>query len=143
MGLSKVDVALMLDGLSTDYLVEFSPGEALEFVRRAEAYNEFTAQDLEKLVEQVNRLIPPMRFPNPENPNNGLPHHRFKIGNEGSRVIYLIIRKFYLKPEFQGRRIDYAELARQLENLGREAHASECHVVVDDEYEFTYRFWWD
>ncbi len=98
---------------------------------------------LARLIATINTIIPPMKFKSPTNPNNGKPHHTYLIGNEGSRVIYLVIRKFYLKKEFQGKAFDYDDLAAKLDTLAEQAHADEYGVTRDTKDEFIYRFWWD
>jgi hypothetical protein len=134
----KVDVALELDKLSTNWLAEFDPEEAVEFVKRAEYYNNFTNEDLVNLIESINKIIP--RFWNGEdNPNNGSYIHTFYIGNEDTRVIYLSLFKDWdvLK------NFDFNEIEKKLEELGRKAKADEYEAVVNSKYYFKYRFWWD
>ena len=137
-----VTVVLDLDRLSNDYLVQMSPGEALEFAERAEAHNALTAEALRQLVEPINARIPPMQF-QPGNPNNGHPHHVYLVGNEGSRVLYLHIHKFYLEARCQGVAFDYQALALELKALGQRVLADEFWVTLDDELGFKFRFWWD
>ena len=139
----KVAAALMLDRVSIRYLVEFNPDEAIEFLQHAEGYNEYTPDILVNLVKKINELIPPMKFPDPDNPNNGKLHHKFIIGNEGTRVIYLKISKFYLDEQFQGKKFDYKELEDRLAMLAKDAKASEYSTEVNNGAEFRYRIWWD
>jgi hypothetical protein len=138
----KVKAMLMLDECSDNYTVELNPDEALEFVRHAKAYNDFTSEMLVNLISGVNQLVPKMRFEG-DNPNNGKSHHTFIIGNEGSRVIYLKVRKFYLLKRFQGVRFDYKGFEASLKALGEQAHADEMSTIVDDKHVFMFRWWWD
>lgn len=140
--MTKVDAALALGEQSDRWLVELRPEEALEFVRRAGAYNAFAPEDLAELVQAINALVPPMKFAG-ANPNNGRPHHTFSVGNEGSRVVYLDVRKFYLKEGYQGKPFDYDGLAAALKELGTRANAVEFWTTKNDEHSFVYRFWWD
>jgi len=137
-----IEAALALDDVSINYLVEMSPTEAREFLSHAQAYNSFTQEDLLNLVEAVDREVPPMRF-GPDNPNTGKVHHVYLVGNEGSRVLYLALRKFYLEECFQGKPYDYPHLAKMLELLGLQAHADEAFTTQDDRETFRFRFWWD
>ena len=137
-----VEAALAIDRVSDDYLVKMTPAQAGEFLSRADAYNIFTSEDLVELLEAVDGEIPPMRF-GPDNPNTGKPHHTYMVGNEGSRVVYLAVNKFYLEERFQGKPFEYPHLGTELELLGLRAHANEAWVDQDDDKTFKFRFWWD
>ena len=137
-----IEAALAMDDTSIEYLVKMTPEEVREFLSRAEAYNSFTREDLLNLVEAVDREIPPMRF-DPDNPNTGKPAHAYLVGNEGCRVLYLAIPKFYLEERFQGKPFDYVALARTLEGRGSLANADDFCVTQDDGHTFRFRFWWD
>lgn len=130
------------DHFFTDYAITLTPKMAHNFVQIADDYNAFTHNDLENLVMGINKIIPPMNFPNTEyctnNPNNGKSHHQFKIGNEGSRVIYLVIRKFYMSKEY-----DYEKLGEQLSAIGKKSKADEAWSTRNDDSEYVFRFWWD
>jgi hypothetical protein len=132
----------IVDETFTDYAVTLTPEYAQEFVREAQDYNAFTHEDLENLIASINEIIPPMNFPDTpistNNPNNGKPHHQFKIGNEGSRVIYLVILKFYMPKEY-----NYEKLGKQLTVISKKCKADEAWSVQDDERNYVFRFWWD
>ena len=130
-----LDAILTLDELSTDYRVKLDPNNALQFVAKAEEYNNFTKEDLKRLIETVNATIPPMDY-GPKNPNTGRPFHWFEIGNEGSRVIYAVF------PETYWPNYDKAALNVLMKQLALLAHADE----MDDYSEtgmYRFRFWWD
>lgn len=146
----KVEAALALDEVSIDYRVEMRPDEAREFCRRAPAYNGFTEDDLTRLIDQVGEAIPPMEFGG-TNPNNGKPHHRFHVGNEGSRVIYLDVDPSYFRtfrpgedspwhgeavPTFEG-------LEGLLGRYAEVANADEFTATRESDVRWTFRFWWD
>lgn len=133
-----VEAALELDKYSIDYLVEFPPKEAREFVSRAEAYNGFTQEGLVELIDEIGNLIP-LKDYGPDNPNTGQPHHRFRIGNEGSRVIYLEIYETYM-PKDYGK---YELLFENLKNLGYAARADEVDEVDPGIFTRGIRYWWD
>ena len=122
-----VDAALALDRKSLSYRVELTPAQAVEFVRRADTYNGFTQDDLARLICGIGCLIPPMDF----GPDNGQPHHRFLVGNEGSRVIYLEVVKSYLTRQgWDDARFDV--LTEALDSLGRVANAAERQLWEND-----------
>jgi hypothetical protein len=127
--------ALAVDEVSTHFRIEFAPDTARAFVRIADAYNGFNQCDLVNLIDAVNDAIPPMLY-GPGNPNNGRPHHKFLIGNEGSRVIYVNVTKAYLPASF-----NYAQLTSKLKAIGRRAHADEMDETGTHSYQF--RYWWD
>lgn len=147
-----VDAALAVDDLSTHYRIEMAPDTAREFCRRADAYNGFTEDDLVKLIDRATALIPPMMFgdvsPGWPNPNNGQPHHVFHIGNEGSRVIYLIVRTAYFLKFRPGSDSEWTtpptfdNLKRALSHLAEDCNADEFSGQ-SDEHTWTFRFWWD
>jgi hypothetical protein len=132
-----VRAALALDKHFLHYQIEFRPDEAAEFLRATEQVNDTKPDALASLVQTITENVPPMNF-GAGNPNNGNPHHTFRIGREYSRVIYLNIIKTYLPSDF-----DYKSLHTRLDALARQALADECDVEQDDMRRFSYRFWWD
>ncbi|MEM3390672.1 MAG: hypothetical protein QW491_14890 [Thermoproteota archaeon] len=126
----RVDLALQLDRVSSNFLVELSPEEALAFVERAGCYNGFTVEGLTELVSEVNRAVQRM--------GGGCRLHKFVVGNEGSRVIYVVVPKFG-----SGERIDFLVLAELFDGLALKASADEFGVFEDSGMYFVYRFWWD
>lgn len=135
MNLNKT--LLDLDKQSIHWKVELDPEQTLQFVSEADAYNGFTQDDLVKLVKSVNEIIPPMKFPG-ENPNNGKTHHKFIVGNECSRVIYLQIIKTYLPKDF-----DYTNLIVRLSEIGAKANADENDLHENENGSFKWRWWFD
>lgn len=136
---AMVRAAVVLDRVSHDYLVKFDAEQAIEFLFAARSINNAMGNDLAAMVGEINRLIPPMDF-GPGNPNNGGAHHEFKIGAEGSRVVYLHILKTYL-PDWTKR--DYAKLTASLARLGARHEADEAWPTANDDAEYVFRFWWD
>lgn len=138
----KIAAMLKIDRFSTDYRIQLDPTEAREFVSRADSYNNFSASDLNSLIDSINAHLPPMDFGicnGQPNPNNGRSHHFFQIGNEGSRVIYLHVIHAYMPKGY-----DYQSLAATLESMGESARADEAEQVdTDNAHRFTFRFWWD
>lgn len=141
---SFLDGALSVDRCSTKYTIQFDPDRAIEFVAEAAYYNNFTKQDLIDLIKKINEELPKKVFAE-SNPNNNSHHHFFMIGNEGSRVIYLVIHKFYLncREREYGIKFDYAGFETKLKLWAREAKADEYQMTQDDENNLVFRFWWD
>ena len=75
-----VNAALALDEESVDYLVEMRPGEFIFFMEKAGRYNR-----MGDMGEMARRLV--------EAQPEGEDSVKFKVGNEGSRVIYLTYRR--------------------------------------------------
>lgn len=133
----RLFLAVELDKRFTNWSVRLIPTEALEFCRVAEEYNNLTSEGVCELIAEIDAIIPAMSF-EPNNPNTGKPHHCYRIGKEGSRVIYLKIIKSYLPEDF-----DYAMLIRELIKIGRLARADENYVEKNTDSKFVHRFWWD
>lgn len=72
------------------------------------------------------------------NPNNGKPHHRFFIGREFTRVIYLDIAKAYLENTVE----DIPALIEKISQLGFDYHAQESGVYEQSAAGILLRFWW-
>ena len=137
-----IEAVLTIDEVSIEYLVKMTPVQAREFLSRADAYNAFTRTDLVSLVEAVDAEIPLMQF-GPDNSNTGKPHHFYLVGNESTRVVYLVVNKFYLEERLQGQPFDYQRLVTTLRSLADRAHADETSVNRNDSDTFKFRFWWD
>jgi hypothetical protein len=138
---AKVAAALVLDEHALRYQVELTPDEAIDFAANLRDYNEATASRLTALVQRINDLIPPMDFGllNGEpNPNNGRPHHTFRMGREYSRVLYVCIVKSYLPRDY-----DWAELVSTLDFYARHAAADEHGLSQTSPTSITFRVWWD
>jgi hypothetical protein len=132
-----LNAVLTLDVLSTRWRVQLDPDEMEQFARRCMYYNEMTQEGMLRLLQDIDGAIPRMQFQE-GNPNNGKPAYCFYIGNEGSRVLYLEVRKTMLP-----HKIDTGQLERQLRLAAIEAGANEHHVVEEDKHTFVYRIWWD
>ena len=93
---TKLDLALLLDECCHDFSIGFSANEALLFASQTRDYNECTSQVMFGLVERINSLIPPMKYPG-ENINNGKPFHTFHIGQvPGGRILRVEFDKLHL-----------------------------------------------
>jgi hypothetical protein len=134
----KAKAAVAMDKHFTAWTAEFTPDEAQAFVARCQVYNNMTHEKLVRLVRAINRIIPAMDL-GETNPNTGTPCHCFKIGNEGSRVIYVQVRKWAV-PEKRGQ---WKRLAEQVRQFASEAGANEFHVSKNDRHELLLRIWWD
>lgn len=132
-----VDAILELDRHAQHYQVRVRPDEALAFAKRSEEYNNITNDNLVSLISVANEAIPPMQF-GPSNQNTGKPHHHFNVGNEGSRVIYCEVQKWYLPKGFA-----CDDLGCYLVAIGNEALADESDITRNDGSYLTVRWWWD
>jgi hypothetical protein len=149
---AKVKALLELDRWSTNYQVETTPAEARDFFRCDEAYNEYNPKKVLDLIRKIDERVPPMAFadtgPNWPNPNNGLAHHRYLIGNEGSRVLYLTISPNYFasfrpKPGDRHQTVPtFAALKSTFEQYAKTAKVDEF-TASETPNRWTFRFWWD
>ena len=143
----KVAAALLMDGHAHHYQVKYTPEEAAELVAHLGDYNAATQDELSALLCAIDSCIPTMDFGG-DNPNNGRPHHHYRIGREYSRVIYVDILATYITAPYGWAVDDWCRLAARLEALGRKAGADEVAAswsgdIEDDTGELTCRFWWD
>lgn len=142
---SLVDLLLEVDKLSIHYQVEIDPEEMDDFARRSAVYNGLERENLIRFVRYVNSAIPKIDF-GASNPNSGRAFHKFHVGNEGSRVIYIHVAKFYLyrhSPEEwtdEKIRILGDSIARFAK---KNARADEADIVKDDAHALIIRVWWD
>lgn len=130
---------------SLQHQVELAPLFALEFAQHAEPHGVDTAT-LVGFIETVNGTVPPMKFAS-GNPNNGSSHHKFSIGKEYKRVVYVNIVTCYFsgagvgdKPEGEAARKVKA-LIDELTSVGELYGAKEI-TTEEDELSFSIRFWW-
>lgn len=132
-----LDTAFTLDGASTHYRIEFSPTQALKFIQRADPQSECWSREPLAFLQAINQTIPAMQF-GAGNPNNGKPHHRFFIGREFTRVIYLDMAMAYLENTVE----DLPALIEKISQLGFEYHAQESAVYEQSAAGILFRFWW-
>ena len=133
-----IEGALIVDRASTKYQIEFDPKSAVKFLSLAEAYNNFSREDLVRLLFRLDMKLP-KQFYNEGNPNNGKPIYSLLIGNEGSRVIYVRASKFC----GIGKELDWQDVADRLTVFAKEANANEYWIEENNNIEFLYRIWFD
>ena len=131
-----IQAALMLDQHALNWQLELSPEDGRTFAQHCLSYNRSTRENVTALVEMVDQAVPPMNFGG-DNPNNGKPCHYYRVGNESSRVIYLLIYKG-LAPK-----LDWIALEKHLGHIAKECCVDEYWVTVNDDTKLIYRFWWD
>lgn len=135
---SKLDLVLGLDPRSTDYHVALSADETREFLKRAEIYNNIP-ENLSDIVDEID-AITPRRYYNQDNPNNGQQAFNFKVGNEGSRVLYLKVSGGL--SSVTG--LNWDEYEKKVMAIGRKFDADEVQVVEKSvPHYLIVRFWWD
>lgn len=132
---SQVAKILAVDSEFLRYSVEVDPDVAEEFLSKAEEYSDMLKMG--RMMQKINRIIPKMNFGG-DNPNNDAHTHTVKIGNECSRVIYIILKKHYLKS------INIEKLCSDIEAIGQDHGADEVSFV-NNESDFCaqVRLWWD
>lgn len=138
-----VGAALLLDEISINHAIELRPVDAEQFASLARPFNNCTREGFVSLIKAINALVPPMNYPDVNgrpNPNNGNPHHKFRVGKENSRVLYLVIHKGYLRGWADK---DFDLLAKQLSSMAKAACADESDIEEKGDFTFSYRFWWD
>jgi hypothetical protein len=135
----QVDTALAMDKEFHDWQAEFMPDSALAFVRRAEVYNRITRKGIVGLVKLINDKAPTLQLGS-DNCNTGRANHRYKIGNEGSRVIYVHLDAWATDPGFV-----WKKFVKEIEQYAKkQATCDEFHVKEMHGGRFiTIRIWWD
>jgi hypothetical protein len=127
----RITVALEVDRLFTDYVIEMSPAETLGFMRTAQIVNNENREKMIELLKQIETLIPP----SVRDEHRGS-HHTFRAGREISRrIIYLR----FLKVNFP-RGYKFAAMLEVLERYAKEAEALYQPTSDDDGFEIL--FWW-
>ena len=144
-----ISAAVALDHVSIQHKIDFSPVEARRFAARCESHGVENWR-LRRMIREIDKLIPPMYYPSryvsPPNPNHGRPHHRYTLGKEYSRVVYLHIVKAHLgnQPPYQFRpEFDYNALTSALYDIASRYGADEFDVVENSDTAYTVRVWWD
>lgn len=137
-----VKTVLALDKLSNHHRVDLRPEEALLWAGIVESYNFATRENAVRLVEAVNSVIPVKEYGPVNgypNPNDGAYSHIFAVGNEGSRVIYVVVRKY---PKNVAN-ANWKVIKGELEAIGKLVECDEFDMVENSEHVFEFRFWWD
>lgn len=115
-----IDTVRRLDGLSLQHRVEFNARTAVEFFRQQ---NDGTSE----MIEAINAAAPA---------NNS---HKFDIGREYSRVIYVKIVHGYMAGDIQ---VQLADFDKVLNKLADDFDADEIDRT-DGVGSTEWRFWWD
>lgn len=138
----KVELTLALDKCSLKHSVELTPAEAMSFAEHGESYNNLNRDAFRNMIIKINSIVPRMNFPacnGHPNPNNGQTFHTFEIGNEGSRVVYVNVVKFYLQNKDE---VYLKSLSSEIEAAGKSALADEIKTIQLCG-SFQVRLWWD
>jgi hypothetical protein len=132
-----ISAALTLDILSPHWRVQLQPDEMVEFARRCMYYNDITQEGMLRLLQDIDSAIPRMQFQE-GNLNNGKQCYYYHIGNEGSRVLYVEIRK-----QLMSHPLGSAWLEKELRLAAQAAGANEYYIAMEDKHTLMYRIWWD
>lgn len=90
-----------------------------------------------EMVKKIEKLLP-VAYYGPNNPNNGGLYHDFRIGREGSTVMYLAIYK-----NNYPKTTDWSKVSDALIGLHREMSIDEADIKDEDDHSLTIRYWWD
>ncbi len=144
MSKSFVDTLLELDGKSIRWNCEAEPADAAEFFKRAEQYNRM--KKMENLIPDIDKCVPLTKFPSSvsfSNPNNGNQNHKYIVGSECSRVLYVQVNPFY----FKGEKKSLERIAAEIEAVGEIHGADEISSEFKDNLlggrTLEVRLWWD
>ena len=145
-GSKVVDAALVLDDISTFHHIGMQPREFVEFAKKAPVYNNLRRGSFVKLAKFINDCAPRMDFGG-ENVNNGQHFVTLRVGNEGSRVVYLDIDRFYANnkaqlEEFLSGLIDASKEAN-VDEFNMDPGSMEAAKSVGGGRTITVRMWWD
>ena len=132
-----VKAALALEQVSIQHQVQMDADEALAFANRA-LPSGLGQLDFVRLIEKINALIPRMDF-GPNNLSTGRTFHKFRIGLEYSRVVYVIVPKNYAKDLTPN---DWMQVCAKMRSLATKAKANEYKVDIDPA-SLEFRLWWD
>lgn len=121
---------------SLHHQVELNPAQALEFAAGCEGHG-VDNESLVELVQRINNAVPPMEY-GPSNPNTGKAHHKFYVGKEYSRVVYVLLVGNYFPDKKE-----IARAVRQIEQIGRHLHAQEVSTRTEGADSQRIRLWWD
>jgi hypothetical protein len=132
-----LETALALDATGAQYQIEFRADEAVQFVSALPSEEQAAAWGLLGFIKYCNKTIPAMDY-GVGNPNTGHSHHRFLIGREYSRVVYLQFAKAYFPKGY-----DFNKLASRLSARAKRAEADEVNIHENTDMGFKMRVWWD
>ncbi len=135
----KVGLAIQMDDKFTQWQAELTPDEAILFMEKAEIYNNMTRSGMVGLIRYINDKAIPRDY-GPNNPNTGTHGHKFRIGNEGSRVVYAIFPQENV-PKDEALRADFF-IAIETQAKER-AGADEFNISRNPIGWWEIRMWWD
>ena len=132
-----LDAVLILDQINLHWRAQVTHDELTLFLARAPLYNEMDPDGMARLAQSIDDACPRILL-SPNNPNNGERLHELYVGNEGSRVVYVVIPFRFLS----GRRHLADRAFEQIRAAARLARADEMTATSDDRA-MTIRLWWD
>lgn len=108
------------------------------------SYNEFDAEKFIARARSFNRL----RWYNTGNPNNGGDVFRYRIGWEGSHVVYITLSLYGDNKVLNDKLTHFrpygaAEFKSDCQQLGHVTKADENYCHEEDEHSVRWRLWWD
>jgi hypothetical protein len=127
----RIKAAIVVDRLFSDYLIEITPVEAVEFSKVVPSLDHCNQEQFLSLIQRANKLMPQSI-----RPERKAAPHSFRIGRDANRrIVYL---RFSIS-NFP-RHYSFSALLKVLEKYAQDAGA--LYQVQTDEGWFEILFWW-
>ncbi len=119
---------------------------AVEYIRAIGSYNEFEANKVIEMLDEIDELIPRAYY-NEGNPNNGKRNYSIRVGRESSPVMYIVL--------YSWKSTDGIEQIKELEAKEHEFEQIALKIGLADEFFMSHkeshygyyglemRIWWD
>lgn len=85
---AKIDKMFDAVWCAHNHRIELPWDEAMHYIRRIEAYNNFEWAKVQTAMSLIDQMIPPCDY-GKDNPNTGSRNYKIEIGRANSPVIYL------------------------------------------------------
>ncbi len=128
-----ISAAFALDDLSLQWKAEFEALDAVEFGRSAIPHGNMEQKELIDAIRAINEIMPRMQFA-PGNSNNGRHAHKFVIGREYKRVLYVTVAKRSAPKD-----TDYNAITAKLKTISL---AEEADLKQEDDLWYEFRICW-
>jgi hypothetical protein len=134
-----VDHIIALDADCKHYLVEITQDMAVDWSNRSPVCNRLLRNNLVAMVDYINKTSPKQNY-GKGNPNTGSVSHTFKVGNEFSRIVYVVYKKPYCKLDETAWLQFAVDILARAKNIGK---PDEAIMESNTNELLTLRFWWD
>lgn len=130
---------IALDEDFEHYLVEITPDMAVDWANRSPVCNRLTRNNLVAMIDYINKTSPKEHHGKGD-PLTGKVCHTFKVGNEFSRIVYVVYRKPYCKMEEKDWLQFAIDVLTRAKSIGK---ADDAIMESSSQTLLTLRFWWD